>query len=185
LINAFEIERGANAIAIFSLQFEHVPNAQIGTNAIAWLTEQQAHLLIEKLQALPPSIKTIIVMEHFPIARGPNDVMTPPKWPKGYTPSALKEWWPELLNSQWWAYSTLVSDRGAASDVLKGLSELANKNKDKSYFWLFGHRHLRSLSTVGELTMVEAPNVASTDRGFYLGTKSASKPSSISWCPVQ
>jgi hypothetical protein len=66
---------------------------------------------------------------------------------------------------------------------LPGLVELANK--DKSYFWLFGHRHLRSLSTVGELTMAEAPNVASADRGYYLAVKSASKPSSISWCPVQ
>jgi hypothetical protein len=72
-----------------------------------------------------------------------------------------------------------------AKEVLGHLSKSAESNSERSYFWLFGHRHLRSFGSAGKLILAEAPNVSSkSDGGFYIGKTTVSGSTSIGWCPV-
>jgi hypothetical protein len=67
--------------------------------------------------------------------------------------------------------------------VLK--SELA-KRPDTYAIAMFGHRHKRSLSRLGNVFYEEAPNVATDnpdDFGYYAVDPSVTPPS-ISWCPI-
>jgi hypothetical protein len=190
-----------NGVAIFSLRLRSVGLPRLGTNAIGYLDERQAQTLIRMVENVSPSIRTIVILEHYPIARGPGDVMAPPELPYFQSYSKFSnavlsgELWnavltgelrDALLNSEWWAYSTLTSHQGAAKSVLESLSKMAESNSDRSYFLLFGHRHLRSFGSIGKLILAEAPNVSSrNDRGFYVGTKAVSGSTSIGWCPAQ
>jgi Calcineurin-like phosphoesterase len=169
-------------IAIFSLRFHAVGGGKsFGTNAMALLDEAQAGKLIERLRNLRDNITTVIVMQHYPITRGPGDVLPLPLLP--YWPPA--EWWKEFQDSKPYAYSFLVSDRGAAGTVLKEMRAMADAHPRRTYLLLFGHRHLRTLGALGRVILAEAPNVASSGGGFYLGTRGSAGETKISWCPVE
>jgi hypothetical protein len=169
-----------NGIAIFSLTFLAVGGGStFGTNAIGFLNDDQARRLLKQLHDLSDRITTVVVMQHYPITRGPNDGLPLPLWP--FLP--LSEWWDQLKGSKLWAYAFLVSNRGAAGTVLEEIRAMADANPRRSYLVLFGHRHLRTLGTFGKVILAEAPNVASLDGGFYLGTKGPAGETRISWCP--
>jgi predicted MPP superfamily phosphohydrolase len=176
-----------NGIAIFSLWFQEVEfPPKLGTNARAYLDKSQASKLKAMVESIPISIKTVVILEHYPVARGPGDFMAPPKFSANSVWGALlnfRDTWDEFQDSEWWAYSTLIWHEGAAIETLHWLSQRADNDNERSYFWLYGHRHVRSFSSIGKLTLAEAPNVSSKDGGFYLGTKVASGRTSISWCP--
>ena len=88
-----------------------------------------------------------------------------------------------MKGSKLWAYSFLVNDRGAAGTVLEEIRAMADTNARRSYLVLFGHRHVRTFGTLGKVILAEAPNVASRDGGFYLGTRGPAGETRISWCP--
>jgi predicted MPP superfamily phosphohydrolase len=171
---------GDNGIAIFSLRFHELSGVStVGTNAIGFLDDNQAGRLLKQLHGLPDRVTTVVLMQHYPITRGPDDDMPMPLWP--FLP--LTEWWNQLKGSKLWAYSFLVNDRGAAGTVLEEIRAMADTNPRRSYLVLFGHRHVRTFGTLGKVILAEAPNVASRDGGFYLGTRGPAGETRISWCP--
>jgi hypothetical protein len=171
-----------NGVAIFSLMFNAVSGrATLGTNAIGHLDRAQAERLIQWLRDLDSVIKTVIVMEHYPIARWPNEIMPVPPWPKTLSPT---KWWNDVKDSKMYAYAFLVNNQGAGAEVLRTMRDMAEAHRDRSYFLLFGHRHLQTLGKLGNVTLVEAPNVAARHAGFYLGTKRPDTGASIAWCPL-
>jgi hypothetical protein len=132
-----------NGVAIFSLMFNAVSGrATLGTNAIGHLDRAQAERLIQWLRDLDSVIKTVIVMEHYPIARGPNEIMPVPPWPKTLSPT---KWWNDVKDSKMYAYAFLVNNQGAGAEVLRTMRDMAEAHRDRSYFLLFGHRHQKKI----------------------------------------
>jgi hypothetical protein len=134
------------------------------------------------IRQIPSSVDTIVVMQHYPIARAPGDTMSGPDWSL-FGWSTLDKWWVSLQNSQWWAYSFLAAKPDTASRLLSSLEELAEQDPNRSVFVVFGHRHRRSLGTIKRVTFVEAPNVGShMHNGFFFGKRRDDGRVSISWC---
>ncbi len=156
----------SNESAVFSLMLEPAPGPQgLGNNAIGYLDNGQMKRLQSTIETLPASVKTVVVMTHHPVTRAPGDNANVPS----LSLLKLSAFVSDLYTSQWWNYAFLRADPAEMNTLTKWVRDRADRDSDRSYIMVFGHRHQRSLGRVGNVLVMEAPNVAGTrDPGFYL-----------------
>jgi hypothetical protein len=89
----------------------------------------------------------------------------------------------DLYNSQWWNYAFLRADPAEMNMLTTWMRDRADRDRNRSFIVVFGHRHQRSLGAVGNVLIIEAPNVATTrDPGFYLVANAQQQTRSVFLC---
>jgi 3',5'-cyclic AMP phosphodiesterase CpdA len=166
--------------AVFSLMLEPAPGPQgLGNNAIGYLDDGQMKRLESKIEALPASVTTVVVMTHHPVTRAPGDTANVPS----LSLLKLSAFVSDLYNSQWWNYAFLRADPAEMNMLTTWMRDRADRDRNRSFIVVFGHRHQRSLGAVGNVLIIEAPNVATTrDPGFYLVANAQQQTRSVFLC---
>jgi hypothetical protein len=170
--------------AFFSMTTSLSDTDELGRNAIGSSGADQIQHLRALLANLPADIRYIVIVQHHP-----------PLW-EGVPAFPVFHWadlghWREtkeaFYTSAWFLAVFLHHDIEDARETYGVVQAELAKRPGVSALFAFGHRHHRSLVSIGAVTLEEAPNLATTDqndRGFYLvGTKNDRLD--VSWCPLQ
>jgi hypothetical protein len=176
------LEDTEKGLAVLSLMLPTIGDGTLwGTNAAPSVDAKQVDWAKQHLKSLDGRIKTVVVIQHYPLTRGPGD-----KWSGPDLSWRFWKWLGEIENSNWFLYSFLLPKPVEAEPFVKFLADTATQDGSRKYFLLFGHRHMKTLSRIGALTLVEAPNVASElkdSQGFYLYGRDTNTRAPVSWCP--
>jgi hypothetical protein len=158
-------------------------STSVGRNAIGWAGAEQIQKLREELHNLPTDVRYIVLVMHHPLLWA--GVPPLPAFETSLLLHPLRAW-DAFYTSGWFLAVFLHNDINEGNQIYGLLNDELAKRPQSSALVLYGHRHERSLSRVGRMTLEEAPNLAATDPdnyGFYLvGTKGDSL--NVSWCRV-
>lgn len=162
------------SVAIFSLEISPV-GKEIGKNAVGFLDRAEVERLKGIFAKLPPTIHTVIILCHHPLTRAPGDTFSGPD-------NLLS--WTDWQNSQWWAYALLRAMPDDAGGLITWLKRTAEAKPDTTLVIAFGHRHRRSLGSVGRVILEEAPNVSNSlyRGGLFFISRAPDQSVSAAWC---
>jgi len=133
-----------NQVALFSLASVFNNSDSVGENAIGFIDDNQIDKFRNMIRSLPPSIQLIVVTLHHPLFH-----QKPPAFPtielqELAHPAVL---WDKIYLSDWFLSVFLQNNVVQAKKFYAVLSSELENRKGSSAVVMFGHRHMRSLST--------------------------------------
>ena len=162
------------------------PHNTTGENAIGTIDSSQLGRLKKLLPTLPPDLTHLFFVYHHPITHLSNEA--DPIIHEESRSFSLGKYVQKKQYSVSWADTFLRHDAKQAVEILDVIDrELKTRDNIQGYF-LFGHRHRRSLGQRNRVIFVEAPNAASNDAGIYLiaGEPSGSGTTRLPmWCKAR
>lgn len=158
------------------------PAKSIGENAVGHLESRQLKAFYELLNTVPASVKSLFVLYHHPVVLLDHEQDRFVQKAAG----SLGERWTALQDSLVWADTFLESDPDQCVGIVQQLESLQRRRADLRIYFLYGHRHRRTLSTRNQVTYIEAPNAANDSPGiFYIAEPGAEHPATVSWEAMQ
>jgi 3',5'-cyclic AMP phosphodiesterase CpdA len=163
-----------NRAALISLASSTKAGDTIGENAIGRMDDEQLHALRDILRGIPTDIETVFLVYHHPITAidGETESASLTRILTG----------PKVSDSLFWADAFLRHDTRQAEQIGTLLEEELSARPRMRGFFVFGHRHRRTLGVRGPVTFVEAPNAASDEPGVYFIGQRSPQPY---WCAIR
>ncbi|MGA2716715.1 MAG: metallophosphoesterase [Bryobacteraceae bacterium] len=169
-------------VAFVSLASTLGKTSTAGQNAIGYVDDDQIDRLKNTLQGLPKSINLIVITLHHPLFRENPPSIPSMAWRELAHPLSL---WDRIYSSEWFMSIFLQNNAVQAQKLYAVLSAELQRRGAASAIIMFGHRHERSLSRIGDIILEEAPNVATEnakDFGFYSVSRESDSSVAVRWC---
>lgn len=174
---------GANRISLIALHSVSTSTSTVGQNAVGFLDDAQLERTKVALGTLPLSTRILVVTLHHPLFIPPastpdvslSDFLEP-------IPTARR-----LYLSDWFMSIFLENNVVQARKLLDMLQAVAAGREKIEVFVLYGHRHKRSLSRIGDVVLVEAPNVGTeepADAGIFAVSRESTGLHGVRWCEL-